>query len=144
MEHLNEIIFYSLDKAIRSYRQYAHQRLNELGFDITIDQWLVLKSLNENPEYSQQQIAGIVFKDFASLTRIIELLVKKNYLDRSMHQQDRRRFNLTLTPLAYELLLAMQPAIIANRKKALAGIDAITIGKLQETLDRIIQNCTTA
>src|SRR6476659_3709427 len=116
---LDNIVFYNLDKAIRLYRQYAHQRLIENGFDITIDQWLVLKALNDNPDYSQQQIAEVTFKDYASLTRMIELLVKKNYLLRSMHQTDRRRFNLELTRQALQILKTMQPVIDQNRKQAL-------------------------
>ena len=142
MENLNEILFYSLDKSIRSYRQFAHQKLSVQGFDITIDQWLVLKSLHENPGCSQQQIAEITFKDYASLTRIIELLVKKNYLERAMHLQDRRRFTLTLTPQALELLKAMQPVIINNRKQALKGLSGDDINKLQSMLNSIIQNCS--
>ena len=142
LENLNEIVFYSLDKAIRMYRQYAHQQLSAHGFDVTIDQWLILKSLNENPDCPQQQIAGMTFKDYASLTRIIELLVKKGYLERAPHPQDRRRFTLTLTDNAHQVLKAMQTVIVSNRKHALAGISKSDIDDLQKTLDRIIQNCS--
>ena len=141
MENLNEILFYSLDKAIRAYRQFAHQQLSAHGFDVTIDQWLVLRSLNEHPEYSQQQIAELTFKDYASLTRIIELLVKKSYLQRAMHPKDRRRFTLTLTEDAHKVLRAMQPVIDQNRSHALAGVSAADVNKLQQTLGTIIQNC---
>lgn len=141
MENLNEIIFYSLDKAIRTYRQYAHQQLIANGFDVTIDQWLVLKSLNDNPGLPQHQIAEITFKDYASLTRIIELLVKKGYLERTIHTHDRRRFKLTLTTHAHEVLKAMQRVIVSNRKQALTGIGKERIDELQLTLNQLIQNC---
>ena len=78
MEKLDEIIFYTLEKSIKTYRKFAQQQLLKNGYDITIDQWLVLKTLQENQQLSQNQIAELVFKDFASITRIIELLVKKN------------------------------------------------------------------
>ncbi|MBK0380630.1 MarR family winged helix-turn-helix transcriptional regulator [Mucilaginibacter segetis] len=141
MENLNEIVFYSLDKAIRSYRQFAHQQLSAHGFDVTVDQWLVLRSIGENPDYSQHQIAEMTFKDYASLTRIIELLVKKKYLERTMHQHDRRRFNLTLTDSAHQVLKAMQPVIENNRKHALMDISHSDIQQLQKTLSQIIKNC---
>lgn len=138
---MNEIVFYSLDKAIRTYRQYAHQQLSAHGFDVTIDQWLILKSINKNPDLPQQQIAEITFKDYASLTRIIELLVKKGYLQRAMHMHDRRRFTLTLADKAHNVLKAMQTVIVSNRKQALSGIGKSDIDNLQKTLNRIIQNC---
>ena len=78
METLNDILFYNLEKSIKMYRKYAQKQLTKAGFEITIDQWLVLKTIQENKNISQNQIAEMVFKDFASITRIIELLVKKN------------------------------------------------------------------
>src|ERR1700709_2033491 len=90
MENLDSILFYSLDKAIKSYRQFAQRNMMKQGFDLTIDQWLVLKAIMDNPNQTQQEIAEIAFKDFASVTRIIELLVKKQYLIRAIHSNDRR------------------------------------------------------
>ena len=77
MENINAVLFYTLEKSIKVYRKYAQTLIANAGFDITIDQWLVLKSLQENSHLSQNEIADLVFKDMASITRIIELLVKK-------------------------------------------------------------------
>ncbi|WP_423149353.1 MarR family winged helix-turn-helix transcriptional regulator [Rubrolithibacter danxiaensis] len=140
-ERLDHIVFYSLEKSIKSYRTYAQRKLTEQGFNITIDQWMVLKALNDHPDCSQHEIAEVTFKDHASLTRIIELLVKKSYLERKMHSTDRRRFQLTLTAEANKLLSVMQPVIEANRAKALEGFTRQRITDLQEMLSMIINNC---
>lgn len=142
METLNDIIFYHLDKAIRLYKQYAHQQLAANNFDLTVDQWLVLKALDQNPDSSQQEIAEMTFKDYASLTRIIELLVQKKYLERAMHKEDRRRFRLTLTPYAHQVLKRMQPVIENNRSVALKGLSKKSIGEAQAVLEVIIRNCS--
>ena len=34
-----------LDRTARRVKQYAQQRFKEQGFDITVDQWLVMKHL---------------------------------------------------------------------------------------------------
>jgi len=141
MEKLNSILFYTLEKAIKSYRQYAQNSIVQNGFDVTIDQWLVLKAVSDNPAWTQQQIAEITFKDYASVTRIIDLLVKKRYLSRVIHEQDRRRFNLTPTESAEKILIAMQPVIESNRKVALKGITTEQASQLQHILNSIIQNC---
>ena len=96
MEKLSSIIFYTLEKSIKTYRQFAQKNITDAGFNITIDQWLVLRTIQEDSTISQQQLASKVFKDFASITRIIELLVKNGYLVRNFHKNDRRRFELTL------------------------------------------------
>lgn len=138
---LNDIIFYTLEKSIKSYRQYAQKQLIMNNFDITIDQWLILKSIKENSGLTQQQIGINVFKDYASVTRIIELLVKKNYLQRVTHT-DKRRFILRMTGEAEDLMRSIQKVINANRRKALDGIDEDKLISLKETLNKIIDNCS--
>lgn len=138
---LTDVIFYSIDKAIRTYRQYAQKQLRDHGFDITIDQWLVMKALLENPGIKQQDLAGMVFKDNASVTRIIELLVKAGYLERTVHQTDRRMAKLTVTDKGKETLRDMQPVVNNNRKRALKHIDEETILLAKNMLDQVTENC---
>ena len=144
MEKIEKVIFYSLDKAIRLYRQYAQKQLKIAGHSITIDQWLVLKKIQEHPEINQQELGIKVFKDTASVTRIIELLVRSGLLQRDIHHKDRRRRNLALTRLGTTTLEEVQPIILQNRKTALAGISSGDLDHLQETLQRIVSNITEA
>ena len=141
MEKLDSIFFYSLEKAIKSYRQFAQRNMMKNGFDLTIDQWLVLKAITDNPAWTQHEIAEAAFKDFASVTRIIEILVKKQYLIRAIHSVDRRRFNLTPTKKAILNSAAMQPITESNRKTALNGISKDEVIVLQKYLTKIIENC---
>ncbi|MFD2935454.1 MarR family winged helix-turn-helix transcriptional regulator [Spirosoma flavum] len=141
MEELDQIVFYSLEKAIKLYRQFAQRRLNQHGFDITIDQWLILTAVRDQPDWTQQQIAKTVFKDVASVTRMIDLLVKKQYLTRIGNSDDRRRFTLTLTDTARQLLDAMQPVIVNNRQCALQNLDEQQLTHLQNMLHLLIKNC---
>ncbi|GAA4200102.1 hypothetical protein GCM10022289_11470 [Pedobacter jeongneungensis] len=140
-ENLEDILFYSLERAIKSYRQFAQQQLVKNGFNITIDQWLLLKAIHNHPGKTQQQIAQAIFKDFASVTRMVELLVEKKYLIRFSHPTDRRRFQLKLAKTAVELLHDMQPIIENNRKTALKNISEQQIIQFDEVLNLIINNC---
>lgn len=141
MERLETINFYLLDKAIRTYRIYSQKKLRENGFKITVDQWLVIKVLMENPGISQQSIAEKAFKDNASITRIIELLVKSKYLDRKVNPKDRRTSVLKVTPLGEEIINKVQGLVIENRKVAQAGISFEELENLNATLKKIIKNC---
>ena len=141
MERLDQIFFYTLEKSIKSYRQFAQRSMLKQGFDLTIDQWLVLKSIIDNPGVTQNEIAEAVFKDFSSVTRIIDLLVKKGYLSREMHPDDRRRFKLKPTIKADENLTAMAPVTMHNRKIALKGVSKEEAQLVQKCLMRIIENC---
>lgn len=141
MEKLENIIFYTIDKGIRTYRMYAQKRLRERGFEITIDQWLVLKVLTENPGALQQKIAERVFKDNASVTRIIELLVKADYLERKTNPDDRRKSNLKVTSKGKKIISDVQNVVLENRANALQGISQTELETVQRVLLKITENC---
>ena len=140
MENLNHILFYTIEKSIKSYRQFAQRQIAAAGFNITIDQWLVLKTIEEDSTATQQQMALKVFKDMASMTRIVELLVRKNYLLRKFNTNDRRRFDLELTATGKNLLQQIQPLIVSNRSTALNGISDENLQILQFELEKITSN----
>ncbi|MBK9402322.1 MAG: MarR family transcriptional regulator [Bacteroidetes bacterium] len=141
MEKLEQILFYTLEKSIKSYRQFAQKNIKKKGFDITIDQWLVLKTIENNPAMTQQKIAINVFKDYASITRIIEILVTKKLLERNFHSDDRRRFDLSITKIGYKILNELTPIISSNRKQALEGITKSEIELIKNVLNKISKNC---
>lgn len=141
MEQLDRVVFYKLDKAIKTYRQFAQRRINEAGLEITIDQWLVLHAIDDKPGIAQAEIAVQVFKDAASVTRIIELLIKKEYLAREEHKTDKRRFTLGLTKKGKNLMAQVADVVKENRGIALKDISGKELEDLKNTLDTIINNC---
>lgn len=141
MENINAVLFYTLEKSIKVYRKYAQTLIANAGFDITIDQWLVLKSLQENSHLSQNEIADLVFKDMASITRIIELLVKKELVERHINNSDRRKFELKITKNGKKMIELISPIVKNNRKQALKGITKLEQNNLISRLEILINNC---
>lgn len=141
-EKLTSTFFYVLEKSIKTYRQMAQRTISDEFGSITVDQLLVLQTMNDHPELTQQQIAVAVFKDFASITRIIDLLVRKGFLKRSDHPTDRRRFELTVTPEGEDLLMQVRPRILKNRKIALEGITEEEFVITRKVLEKIAENCS--
>ena len=138
---LQDVIFYSLESASKAYRRFAQARLHAAGIDITIDQWLVLKTIHESPDVTLQQVGEAVFKDFASVTRIVQLLERKRLLRRKPHPSDGRRSELALTSVGESVIRTVEPIAQANRRQALEGIDAEEIARLRAVLKRITENC---
>lgn len=143
MEKLNSIIFYNIDKAIRSYRNYAQRQLKANGFTITIDQWLIIKAVLENPGITQNEIGDLVFKDNASVTRIIDLMVKSGYVIRYIHQEDRRKTNLEVTESGIKIIKDVQKLVEGNRKKALENVSREELETMNNALLKISENCIT-
>lgn len=141
MEKLNDILFYNMDKAIRTYRNYAQKRLREHGYKITIDQWLIIRAILENPGIMQQELAENVFKDNASVTRIIALLVQSGYLEKEINPEDRRKTILEVTDAGKSIIRKVQDLVLENRKTALTGISQSDVQSTNDVLKAILSNC---
>jgi DNA-binding MarR family transcriptional regulator len=84
METTEKFSAYSflLDRTNRKIKQYAQNRFKVENFDITVDQWLIIKTLSQNNDQNQSQLAELTGKDHPTLTRILDLLVKKDLVER--------------------------------------------------------------
>lgn len=141
MDKLNTVVFYTIEKAIKTYRQYAQKQIKLANLNITIDQWLTIKSIMDNPGISQQEIAERVFKDNASVTRIIDLLVKANYLKRTTNKTDKRRSLLKVTDEGKKIINNVYKVVLKNRETALKGINKKDIDTTEKVLNTITLNC---
>ena len=137
----SETIFHTIETTIKEYRKFAQQKVSAEIKDITIDQSLALIYLAKFPDLNQKQLAELLFKDNASLTRILNLMVKKCFLKRSMNLKDRRRFILEVTPKGLEVIDKILPIVATNRSTSLFGISEKEINQLTVILSKIKSNC---
>ncbi|MEM1337569.1 MAG: MarR family transcriptional regulator [Bacteroidota bacterium] len=138
----SETIFHVIESTIKEYRKFAQRNISEKIKDITIDQGMVLLFLNKYPKLTQKEIAKLVFKDNASMTRMINTMVRKKYLKRSMNSEDRRRYKIEITDRGNEILKTLPHIIHSNRKSSLQGITKNERNQLEIILGKIIANCT--
>jgi DNA-binding MarR family transcriptional regulator len=129
-----------LDRTAKKVKQYAQQQFKTGEFDVTVDQWLVLKNLSENELLSQTELANLVFKDNPTLTRIIDLLCKKGYVERVPHPQDRRSFQLHLTESGLVKVSDLKPKILEIREKAWENLNERDFEEFKRILNTIYQN----
>ncbi len=141
MEKLDSVLFYYIEKAIKSYRQFAQRELKNAGLSITVDQWLTLNYLNENPQITQKELAEAIFKDTASITRIIDLLVTAKYIKRNINKEDKRKSNLSITNLGLEIIDKASPIVNNYRNQALKGIGIAKENHVKMVMKTIIKNC---
>lgn len=136
-----DIVIYSIEKAIKVYRKMAQSNFQTAQMNITIDQALLLILLQSRPELTQVEMAEILFKDYASITRMIELMVKNDFLNRRDHKSDRRRKELSVSDKGVATIKKLLPIIQMNRKTALEGLSDTEINQLDKLLKKITNNC---
>lgn len=137
---IDEVYFFWLERAIKSFRQYKNKVFRDLNVELTSDQWVILKRTYEEPGISQKDIALSTFKDPASITRIIDILAKKELMERRSHPSDRRNFSIYLTKQGDALVKELLPTAVEMRKKGLEGITPEEHKALKSALQKITEN----
>lgn len=132
-------IFYSIEEAIKAYRKLSLRKIETVIPDITVDQALVLQLINEQ-KLTQTEIADLIFKDYASMSRIIALMIKKDFLLKETDKNDGRVSILKITKKGESALKQLVPIINQNRKTALEGLTSEELENLKKMLNKITQN----
>ena len=63
-------------------------------YNLTSEQYVIMKSIAENPDISPTGLADITYKDKTTITRMIDTLVKNEMLLRIPKENDRRAYKI--------------------------------------------------
>ena len=129
-----------IERSSKRMKQVCQQLLKENDINITVDQWVVMQELNKTNGQVQISLANNTFKDAPTITRIIDLLCQKGYVERVSNPNDRRRFQIFLTDSGKDLIRLVEPIIMDFRKKAYEGLDSNQLNILKESLNHIFEN----
>ncbi len=76
---------------------YFTDAFHEKDIDLSKEQWLVLKKLNDNDGMVQNDLAFITNRSKTSLTRLINTMEKRDYVERITSKTDKRINHVFLT-----------------------------------------------
>lgn len=137
---LDEVIYFLAERMQRQAKTYSRQVLREHGYRITIDQWLVLKKISEEPGISQVDIAQTTFKDPAAVTRILDILVREAWVERRTGSADRRVFEIYLSQSGAQLVEGILPLIYDIREKGMKGLTKRELETMKAGLKKMYDN----
>ncbi|MBO7746735.1 MarR family transcriptional regulator [Paenibacillus sp. MWE-103] len=98
------LLFYRVNRSLQ-YLMTLHLK----AFDITPEQWNVLKQLQEKDGLTLKDLGYMADKDKTTITRIIDSLEQRRALARHVNPNDRRSFLIYLTQEGRELIHEVQP-----------------------------------
>ena len=129
-----------LDRTARRVKQYAQTSFAEKDFGITIDQWSVLKVLYNEDPMTHKELAEKTGKDQPTLTRIVDIIIKKELVERVEHPNDRRCLLVQLTDTGKERIKMLSPEIAAIRMKAWENLSEEDFKNFTRILNTIYTN----
>ncbi len=110
---------------------------------VTSEQWTILASLWKKNGQTQQNLANIASKNKASITHLIDNLVKRNLVFRQSDEKDRRNNFIYLTDEGKELKTSLSKIVKKTIKESTNGIDKKELKASKKVLKKIIGNILT-
>jgi len=129
-----------LDRTARKVKQYAQASFAGNGFDITVDQWAAVKVLYGEGPMTHKALAEKCGKDQPTLTRILDLLIKKGLARRIEHPSDRRCLRVQLTESGREKVERLSPIVATIRTKAWENLSDEDFAHFTRILNTIYDN----
>lgn len=135
-----ENFLHGLAKVASAMKGFMRQKFKEHDVNITFEMLQVLRFLWEKDGVNQQEIADAILKDKASLTYLIDNLVRRKLVQRTEDSQDRRNKIITLTTEGKEMRDLIQPWITEMYQIAGKGLPSELIGNGLALFDAIYRN----
>ena len=140
---MEESLSFLMDKASRALIYRLQNRFVKSGFDITVEQAVIMAHLWRENGSSQQKIANSLGKDKATVSGIITSLEKKNLIVRVPGETDKGQRRIFLTEAGRKLESKLEPIIHENLEYAEKSIRPEDITTCKAVLKTIITRLKT-
>ena len=129
-----------INSAHRAMTKRFVQNAMRSGLDISLDQWMVLGPIWQLESASQKELGEITLKDKTSITRLVDILEKKNLVVRVEDQIDHRIKRVILTNAGKQLFFDVLPIMEKTREEVRKDISDQDIETFKKVLSSIIVN----
>lgn len=121
-------------------RESLNARFRDAGYQVTVEQWIILIHLHHQDGISQQELANRCNRSKVSALNLIKKLKKDEYVIRKNDPNDGRLKRIFLTTKGDDLLQALIPIAKKNIKTMTRGISEEEITLLKKIVRKIIGN----
>jgi len=110
------------------------------GYDVTPEQWGVLRSLRHAEGVNQSQLGENTFKDRHNITRILGLLEKRGLVERRVDEGDKRAYRVFLTEAGRKEQDALQGLVDSHQEALVEGLKPEEVASLGRIFEHIVRN----
>ena len=138
--NIENIILFQIDKTSKISKLYSQREFDRLEMGITVEQWILLKIIEENDGINQKELADKSLRDPASITRTLDLLNKKGFVERRPVEGNRRQYSICLRKEGTVFIEKYMSIINSHRAKSIDGISEQELNLLTRLLEKIQKN----
>ena len=137
---IDSSIAYLVGRTSRSIIKRLTKKFSDAGFDVSYEQWSILVHLYRKDGQTQQELSNIAVKDKAAITRLLNVLEKKNIVLRIPDRNDKRSKLVYLTNKAKEFKTDLIAVVEELLEEAKQNIPHEEMEQCKKTLNKIFVN----
>jgi len=137
---IDSSIAYLMGRTSRSIIKRLTKKFSDAGFDVSYEQWSILVHLYRKDGQTQQELSNIAVKDKAAITRLLNVLEKKNIVLRIPDRNDKRSKLVYLTNKAKDFKVDLIAVVEDLLLEAEQGISLEEMVSCKTTLNKIFSN----
>ena len=139
-QNINRVILFQIDKTSRVAKAHTQRAFDGLKLGVTVEQMILLKIIEESEQLSQKELATKSLRDPASITRTLDILAKKGYVQREAIPNNRRQYNIRLTAAGLAFVQKHMSLVVEHRQKSTQGFTDEEVELFRSFLLRVQKN----
>lgn len=133
-------LFFLIRRTSKAFREKVNQNFAKAGYDVTGEQWRIIRCLWHNDGQRQQDLADIFHKDKTAITRIVDSMEKRDLVVRIPDKIDRRQNLIYLTNKGKRLQEELMKIFMETSLEAQKGIETEQLDIVENVLKKINDN----
>lgn len=139
-EQPNYIFGETIDRTMKVIKSKYTRAFKKHDIDLTTEQWVIIDILTQKGGITQTKLGELSFKNAATLSRIIDLLCKKEYTERKAIKADRRKHKIVLTQKGKNIYAKAIPYILELRSAGWNGLSGEDHQHFTRIMEQIYKN----
>src|SRR5512135_18161 len=137
---LDDSLGFLLGRSYRALTNRLSRNLVQAGYDVTMEQVILLKLLSDCEGIKQQDLSEKIGKDKTTTSRIIDTMEKRNLIERRQSASDRRDRLIYMTDTGRSLKRELMAIAMDTLAEAQEGITSKKLEICKEVLGKVCLN----
>lgn len=121
-------------------RSELQHEFRKAGYELTPEEWALLMVLWQRSPLSVGNLADLTLRDRTTVTRLLDGLEHKGFVERSSDAEDRRRLNVSVTTAGRSLSKPLSKLANGLIRRSTKGVSEKDIANCMATLQAMVKN----
>ena len=137
---VDNAIGFWIHRVYQASRNEMYRAFREQGEEVTPEQWAVLIRLWERDGCTQRELSDATFRDRPTMSRILDGMQQRGWLERQADASDARVRNVYLTRKGRDLKKKLVPVVERLVGRMVEGIDERSLLETRSALRKMFEN----